>query len=329
MNPDLTPQSTELLLSPAALPGTKSAVVELSPEGVLSLFLAQGRNTWTRQAYQKDLKDFTAFTHQETPLLAVALLLSPDSGAARGLVMSYLAHLRERQLSPATCNRRLASLSSLVKLAKFVGLVSYELSVERVPEERLRDTRGPGKEGVLLLLEALKERGNDPKAKRDAALIRLMFDLALRRNEALSLDIEHLNLRQRTVLILGKGRGGRQRMSLPDSTCEALAEWLKVRAQITGTQDGPLFVSVDYAARGKRLTGTGLHKVLSRLGKKVGLTVRPHGLRHASITAALDATHGDVRKVQKFSRHKSLQVLCVYDDSRLDHAGEVSRLVAL
>jgi integrase/recombinase XerC len=327
MNPDLSP---ELSVSSAALSfAKKSALVEINPQGVLSLFLSGGRNAWTRNAYQKDLKDFTAFTHQETPLGAVALLLTPDPGAARGLVMSYLEHLRERQLSPATCNRRLASLSSLVKLAKFVGLVSYELSIERRPEETLKDTRGPGKDGVRLLLEALKERGDDPKARRDAALIRLMFDLALRRNEALSLDIEHINLKQRTVLILGKGRGGRQRMSLPESTCEALKEWLKVREELTGTKEGPLFVSVDYAARGKRLTGTGLHKVLSMLGKKIGLKVRPHGLRHASITAALDATGGDVRKVQKFSRHKSLQVLCVYDDCRLDHAGEVANLVAL
>ncbi|HVT40002.1 MAG TPA: hypothetical protein VHE78_13215 [Gemmatimonadaceae bacterium] len=53
-----------------------------------------------------------------------------------------------------------------------------------------------------------------------------------------------------------------------------------------------------------------------------------HGLRHAAITHALDVCAGDVRKVQKFSRHRDLRTLTVYDDNRQDVAGEVAKLVA-
>ena len=38
----------------------------------------------------------------------------------------------------------------------------------------------------------------------------------------------------------------------------------------------------------------------------------PHRIRHSVITAALGATDGDVRKVQKLSRHKNLNTLMVY-----------------
>ena len=38
----------------------------------------------------------------------------------------------------------------------------------------------------------------------------------------------------------------------------------------------------------------------------------PHRIRHSVITAALDATEGNVRKVQKLSRHKNLNTLMVY-----------------
>lgn len=62
------------------------------------------------------------------------------------------------------------------------------------------------------------------------------------------------------------------------------------------------------------------------LGRKAGVAVRPHGLRHSAITEALDLT-GDVRKVQRFSRHKNLAVLMVYDDNRRDLGGEVARLL--
>jgi len=51
-------------------------------------------------------------------------------------------------------------------------------------------------------------------------------------------------------------------------------------------------------------------------------------LRHAAITEALDITRGDVRAVQKFSRHRDLRTLTVYDDNRRDLAGEVAKLVA-
>jgi integrase/recombinase XerC len=55
--------------------------------------------------------------------------------------------------------------------------------------------------------------------------------------------------------------------------------------------------------------------------------VRPHGLRHAAITAALDAGL-DVRRVAKFSRHRDLRTLTVYDDNRQDLAGVVAAVVA-
>ncbi len=55
---------------------------------------------------------------------------------------------------------------------------------------------------------------------------------------------------------------------------------------------------------------------------------RPHGLRHAAITEALDLLGGDVRRVQRFSRHRDVRVLNAYDDNRQDLAGEVARIVA-
>jgi integrase/recombinase XerC len=42
----------------------------------------------------------------------------------------------------------------------------------------------------------------------------------------------------------------------------------------------------------------------------------PHCIRHSAITAALDATEGDMRKVQKLSRHRKLDTLMIYDDNQ-------------
>jgi integrase/recombinase XerC len=91
---------------------------------------------------------------------------------------------------------------------------------------------------------------------------------------------------------------------------------------------GPLFLNVDRARKGERLTGRSVGRMLAKLGKRLGITVRPHGLQHASITDALDSTNGNIRVVQRFSRHRDLRVLTWYDDNRRDLGGEVARLVA-
>jgi len=139
-----------------------------------------------------------------------------------------------------------------------------------------------------------------------------------------SLDLDDVDVQGRTVDVLGKGRSERIRLTLPQETAAALQEWIEAR----GTDPGPLFTNYDRARKGHRLTGRSIHRIIGRLGQKVGLAVWPHGLRHAAITEALDLTNGNVRAVQRFSRHRSIQVLNLYDDSRKDMGGEIAQLVA-
>ena len=49
---------------------------------------------------------------------------------------------------------------------------------------------------------------------------------------------------------------------------------------------------------------------------------------HSSITAALDATDGNIRKVQKLSRHADPRTLMIYDDNRQKDQQEISSLLA-
>jgi integrase/recombinase XerC len=66
--------------------------------------------------------------------------------------------------------------------------------------------------------------------------------------------------------------------------------------------------------------------MVQTLSRRAGLKnrTRPHGLRHQGITRALDLAGGDVRKVQRFSRHAKLETLLKYDDARRDDAGHLA-----
>jgi integrase/recombinase XerC len=63
---------------------------------------------------------------------------------------------------------------------------------------------------------------------------------------------------------------------------------------------------------------------------KAGIQKRfsPHRIRHSGITQALEATQGDVRRVQKLSRHKNIQTLLIYDDHRRNSQGEITNLLS-
>ena len=78
------------------------------------------------------------------------------------------------------------------------------------------------------------------------------------------------------------------------------------------------------------MTGQSVGLIVKALGREVGLSrpVAPHGLRHQAITEALDKTGGDLRRVQKFSRHRDIKTLMIYDDHRHDPGGDISRLVS-
>src|SRR5664280_2297940 len=260
---------------------------------IVETFLS-GRSPRTLEAYRQDLGDFARFLGAASAEEASRLFMAGGKGKANETAHAYRASLLDRGLAPATVNRRLAAVRSLVKVARLFGLVDFVVEVQSVKSQAYRDTKGPGRIGVRRLLDELETRTGE-KATRDRALVRLLYDLGLRRGEAVALDLEDVDLQAGAVSIIGKGRTERETLTLPEQTKAALGAWIAVRGA---------------------------------LGDSVGLVVRPHGLRHAAVTEALDATNGNVRAVQKFSRHRDLRVLTRYDDNRVDLGGEVARLVA-
>ena len=305
---------------------TPSALVRAEPgHELLAAFLA-GRSDCTRRAYSQDLDDFRRFLGARKVSDAATALLSRGHGEANRVALAWKANLVERGLQAATINRRLAALRSLVQLARTLGIVPWTLEVRNLRAESYRDTRGPGRNGVRLLLDEV-ERRKDRKAIRDRATLRLLYDLGLRRSEVVGLDVDDLDLDAGTVAVLGKGRTQKTNLTLPGPTKEAIRQWLEAR----GTEPGPLFTNLDRAGKGCRLTGTSLYRIVRRLGEQVGLKVRPHGLRHSAITEACKAAQANgmgLEEVLHFSRHRDVKVLMVYRDRERDVQGQLATLVA-
>jgi integrase/recombinase XerC len=254
-------------------------------------------------------------------------------------VEHYRAYLRDERLaSPATINGHLAALRSLVRFLRRVHACTWTLDAPSERATAYRETAGPGIRTAGSLLRAAARQPDARKAARDVALVRLLFDRALRRGEVVGLDLTHVVLGEdaipRAVLVRAKGKRERESLTLPPKTAAALAAWMSAR----GTEPGALFVALDpgagRAGRGgrprglaDRLSGEGVAHILATLGASLGVRVRPHGLRHTAITALLDSGAG-LREAQRFSRHADPRTLMRYDDNRSDISGEMARIVS-
>lgn len=281
---------------------------ELAPRDPLAETLAawlSGRSERTRLEYAKDLRRFADWRGAESVRGAVAELLGSGAGPAHLLVRAYKGWMMDAGAASATVNRRLAVVRSVVSIAQQSGLVDWSLHVPGVPKKAALDVRGPSwaKFGEILAAE--------PSA-RNRAILGLLGQRGLRCAEVLGVRLEDVGA-DGALTILGKGRREPEVVTLASETSALVAAWIVER----GRALGPLF----------DLDPSTVRRMVETAGRRVGLDVNPHALRHTAITRALTVTGGDVRAVRLFSRHADIRTVAAYDDARQDMAGQVARRV--
>ena len=307
----------------------------------LAMWLRRRPST-TARTYRAHAARFAAWLRLPDPEALPEWLRAAGRGPATERALAYLSEVAESR-APATHNLALATLRSLVRHLQRIDHVSWLLDIEPLLVTAYRDTAGPGAPAVARLRAAARDQatarivtrggharrlpGDGRRAARDLAILRLLYDVALRRGELVDLDLAHVLVgpsgRPHALWVRGKGRRDRQAVPLPPVAAEALVAWLARR----GVTPGPLFVACGGRRPSGRLDGRSIAKLLERLAERAGLTqalahddshppaqrvgcrARPHGLRHSAITEALERTHGDVRAVQAFSRHADPRTL--------------------
>jgi integrase len=155
---------------------------------------------------------------------------------------------------------------------------------------------------------------------QDHALLSLLALNGLRVSEATGANIEALGLERghRTLTILRKG-GKTVVVPLAPRTARAVDLAVGERCE------GPLFLGVD----GQRLDRHAAARIVARVARRAGIakTVGPHTLRHAFITAALDAGV-PLRDVQEAASHADPRTTMRYDRARVSLDRHATYIVA-
>jgi integrase/recombinase XerC len=258
----------------------------------------------TRRAYAHDVAEFVTWCARGG---------CPDpSHLDHRVLRRYLAYLQTRGFARPTNARKAAAVRAYVRYLRRQDVLPRAVAVElRTPKGRQRLPRVPRATDADALLAAATptdaDPGTLPRARRDLAVLELLYGAGLRVSECCGLDVADVDLRRRTVTVLGKGAKVR-RLPLGDPACTAVSEYLAHARSMLVTESTPaLFVN----ARGRRLTPRDARRILARFPLPDGRTLHPHALRHAFATHLLEGG-ADLRAVQELLGHADVGTTQIY-----------------
>lgn len=235
-------------------------------------------------------------------------------------VRSYLAALTRDGLEKKSQARMLSAVRSLFRFACREGTLqanpAQSVRTPKIPKTLPRHLR-PGE--VENLLEAPSDAvvADERLARRDRAILELLYAAGLRVGELVSLDWRAIDLSARVLRV--RGKGGKERMvPFGRPAADALRSWLEVwevvRAGTAGRDDpDPESEPVFLNHRGGRLTDRSVRNILDRWVDQAAVArgVHPHTLRHTFATHLLEAG-ADLRTIQELLGHSSLSTTQKY-----------------
>ncbi len=227
-------------------------------------------------------------------------------------VRVFAARAHAGGLSPRSVQRRLSAVRGFFNYLLRERIVTSNPAVEiRAPKAA---RRLPGTLDVDQLNQLLDIPAEDALAVRDKAIMELFYSSGLRLDELVGLDIGQLDLPDRTVRVLGKGRKTRV-VPVGRKAIEALRAWLRERATLADLDDPALFVG----RNGTRLKHRAIQLRIAYWARRKGLPahVHPHLFRHSFATHLLESSK-DLRGVQELLGHADISTTQIY--THLDFA---------
>lgn len=231
-----------------------------------------------------------------------------------GIIRNYLSQLMMNGISKRSCQRKVAALRHYYSYLLNKNIVEDNpfLYIDPLKQEK----RLPS----VLYLEQIEEvfkrnrERTDTLMWRDQAILELLYATGVRASEFINIRIRDVDLKQRTIRIMGKGRKERM-VVFSQSSKETLEHYLDdVRPGIAGKNH--LEFNNEYLflnASGEKLTVRGLQYILEDIEKRIGTNygLHPHIFRHSFATHLLEGG-ADLRVIQELLGHESLNTTQIY-----------------
>ncbi len=250
----------------------------------------------------------------------VVATLSPGSltkavvEADANSIRAFLAHLSQKEYSPSTMARKIATLRSFYKWADKSGLVQGNpMTLIRTPKQAKRLPKAITVEEVERLLSTPNDR--ELLGARDRAILETLYSTGIRVSELVDLNLADLDEFDQALRIRGKGKKER----LVPLGSHALAS---IRHYVQMLNTDPKFAEAIRSGKqialfvnkhGGRLSSRSVRRKLDKYLKEAGLdpNISPHTLRHSFATHLL-GNGADIRAVQELLGHQSMSTTQIY-----------------
>ena len=270
------------------------------------LAVERGRSVRTVEAYRRDLLRYRSH-------LAARGRSLDDVGDSD--VVAFVRSLQSEGLAAASVTRMLVSVRGLHRFLVAEGHRADDPTADvEIPSLPRGLPKALSVAQVVSLMDVVV--GDDPAARRDRAVLELLYGTGCRISEAGSLSLPDVDLHDGLVRVTGKGAKERI-VPLGRCAAEALERWLAPEGR--GAMEPDRWArrgdaeAVFLNQRGGRLSRQGLWLVVRRHGDAAGIgsLLTPHVLRHSCATHMLDGG-ADIRFVQEMLGHASISTTQIY-----------------
>lgn len=259
----------------------------------------------TLDSYRRDVEKFYNYLHSEG--------LGMDEVNA-AVIRNFLSIELQNGISKRSCSRRLASLRhhyEFLKNKKYIKTNPFAFIMS--PKKDIRYPKVLYFEQVEKLIQENAKR-TDFLARRDSAIIELLYASGLRAEEIINMKFSDIDFRSRAIRVFGKGN--KERIVPFSLKAKEAIEIYRDTTRLELMKKDELLQDIQFFflnSRGKKLTTRGLEYILHTVEKKTGLYLglHPHLLRHSFATHLLEGG-ADLRVIQELLGHESLNTTQVY-----------------
>ncbi|MDH5388689.1 MAG: tyrosine recombinase XerC [Gammaproteobacteria bacterium] len=263
----------------------------------------------TLSAYRRDIQTFSVYCAENDQ----TVLADIDEA----LIRRFVASQHRKGLSGRSLQRLLSAIRTLFNyLCRHHGLDNNPADGVPAPKspKRLPETLGVDQLNNLLTVS-----DDDPLARRDHAMMELLYGCGLRLSELTGLNLSDIDWQQQIVTVTGKGNKQR-RIPFGEKAAISLKIWLKERAQMLRQEEAALFLS----NKGRRIGNRSVQLRIKQWMLKKGLdsNAYPHMFRHSFASHILESS-SDLRAVQELLGHANLSTTQIYTHLDFQHLAGV------
>lgn len=264
-------------------------------------------------SYQNDLVNFFDFIEIQFATLSL-IEIKPS------FVRSWLANLKEKRLESKSINRKISTLKSFFKYQLKQGLLQTSPMATILSAKVKKRLPQFVAEADINTLFNYVEFSDDWNGKTSRLIFQLLYNTGIRQAELINLKEAHIDSRNGTIKVLGKGNKERI-LPVSNELTQLIQQYIAVKRNGFDLADTEILLVND---KGKKLYPKYIYNVVKKYLSTVTTIDKksPHVLRHTFATHLMN-NGADINAVKELLGHSSLAATQIYTHNTIEKLKEV------